>query len=56
MRGGEGDCVEVRDDVPGAVPVRDSKNPAGPVLMIAGPAWRAFVGSLGRADRPLSRW
>ncbi len=41
---------------PGFVPVRDSKNPAGPVLMIAGPARRAFVGSLGRADRPLSRW
>ncbi|MGA5097848.1 DUF397 domain-containing protein [Streptomyces lavendulocolor] len=39
-----GECVEVLDNAPGGVvPVRDSKNPAGPVLVVAAPAWRAFV-------------
>lgn len=38
-----GSCLEVRDDLPGVVPVRDSKNPAGPVLVVTAPAWRAFV-------------
>ncbi|MFG3506024.1 DUF397 domain-containing protein [Streptomyces sp. NPDC047821] len=43
-----GSCVEVLDNAPGGiVPVRDSKNPAGPVLLITAPAWRAFVGGLG---------
>ncbi|MFC7793863.1 DUF397 domain-containing protein [Streptomyces cinereoruber] len=40
-----GDCVEVLDDVPGVVPVRDSKNP-GPVLVVRADAWAAFVGGL----------
>lgn len=38
-----GDCVEVADGLPGAVPVRDSKNPTGPVLIVAAGAWQAFV-------------
>lgn len=38
-----GQCLEVRDDVPGAVPVRDSKNPHGPALSIPPAAWQAFV-------------
>ncbi|MCX4592270.1 DUF397 domain-containing protein [Streptomyces sp. NBC_01549] len=41
-----GDCVEVADGFPGAVPVRDSKNPAGPALFIRRDAWRAFVDGL----------
>jgi hypothetical protein len=36
-------CLEVRDGVPGAVPVRDSKNPDGPALTIGADAWSAFV-------------
>ncbi|WP_323385149.1 DUF397 domain-containing protein [Streptomyces calidiresistens] len=32
--------------IPGVVPVRDSKAPAGPVLGFAAPAWRAFLGEL----------
>lgn len=43
-----GDCVEVLDDVPGVVPVRDSKTPSGPVLVIGAAAWTAFVGSVSR--------
>ncbi|MBT2488890.1 DUF397 domain-containing protein [Streptomyces sp. ISL-96] len=42
-----GDCVEVADGCPvGAVPVRDSKNPTGPVLVVGADAWRAFVDGL----------
>ncbi|MGW9493055.1 DUF397 domain-containing protein [Streptomyces prasinus] len=42
-----GECVEVADGCPvGAVPVRDSKNPAGPILTIGAPAWQTFVTSL----------
>ncbi|MFJ6831707.1 DUF397 domain-containing protein [Streptomyces sp. NPDC091209] len=38
-----GNCVEVTDQVPGVVPVRDSKVAAGPVLLIGADAWTAFV-------------
>ncbi|MFG2646895.1 DUF397 domain-containing protein [Streptomyces sp. NPDC048436] len=36
-------CVEVADGVPGVVPVRDSKDPEGPALLLSAPAWHAFV-------------
>ncbi|MEV1077541.1 DUF397 domain-containing protein [Streptomyces sp. NPDC050211] len=38
-----GECVEVADGVPGVVPVRDSKNPGGPALLIGEAAWVAFI-------------
>ncbi|MFF9017982.1 DUF397 domain-containing protein [Streptomyces sp. NPDC014870] len=38
-----GQCLEVADALPHLVPVRDSKNPTGPALLIAAPAWGAFV-------------
>ncbi|MFI8516929.1 DUF397 domain-containing protein [Streptomyces sp. NPDC085481] len=41
-----GNCVEVLDDVPGVVPVRDSKNPAGPALVVPATAWADFVSGL----------
>ncbi|MFI9204925.1 DUF397 domain-containing protein [Streptomyces sp. NPDC053048] len=41
--GGGDDCVEVADNIPGAVPVRDSKNPHGPTLTFRAPAWAAFI-------------
>lgn len=41
-----GDCVEVALDFPGAVPVRDSKDPDGPVLMVGRGAWAAFTAGL----------
>ncbi|QIY55116.1 DUF397 domain-containing protein [Streptomyces sp. RPA4-5] len=41
-----GSCVEVADDFPGLVPVRDSKDPHGPALLIPAEAWTAFVTSL----------
>ncbi|MFF6984958.1 DUF397 domain-containing protein [Streptomyces sp. NPDC010273] len=44
-----GDCVEVRDDLPGLVPVRDSKAPHGPALLIPAAAWAPFVDWAGTA-------
>lgn len=41
-----GDCVEVADGFPGAVPVRDSKNVSSAVLIVGPDAWRAFVNGL----------
>ncbi|MEU6392801.1 DUF397 domain-containing protein [Streptomyces sp. NPDC046939] len=45
--GGEGsNCLEVATDFPGLVPVRDSKNPAGPRLVLRAETWSAFVAGL----------
>ncbi|BAU83068.1 DUF397 domain-containing protein [Streptomyces laurentii] len=41
--GSGGSCVEVLDGVPGVVPVRDSKVPDGPALVVPTAAWAAFV-------------
>ncbi|MEV0943839.1 DUF397 domain-containing protein [Micromonospora wenchangensis] len=38
-----GDCVEVADNLPGRVLVRDSKDRAGGTLSFAPEIWRAFV-------------
>ena len=46
-----GDCVEVADNLPGVVLVRDSKDRAGGTLTFTPHAWRAFVGRLA-ARRP----
>jgi hypothetical protein len=46
-----GNCLEVADGFPGAVPVRDSKDVEGPVLMIPRPAWAQFVGSIKQASK-----
>ncbi|TLQ45823.1 DUF397 domain-containing protein [Streptomyces marianii] len=38
-----GSCVEVLDDYPQGVPVRDSKTPHGPALVIPAIGWASFV-------------
>ena len=38
-----GACVEVATNLPGAVAIRDSKDPGGPVLHIPAAGWRAFL-------------
>lgn len=43
-----GECIEVADDFPGLVPVRDSKAPEGPALIIPADAWSHFVGAVKR--------
>ncbi|MFI2714665.1 DUF397 domain-containing protein [Micromonospora sp. NPDC018662] len=39
----QGACVEVADNLPGVVGVRDSKDPTGPALAFEPASWRAFV-------------
>ena len=46
-----GDCVEVADGIPGAVPVRDSKAPGGPELAFDAGSWGAFIGELKTGRR-----
>ncbi|MGW2643734.1 DUF397 domain-containing protein [Streptomyces sp. NPDC001393] len=44
--GDGGDCVEVAPSIPGLVPVRDSKSPGGPVLLLTPTAWTPFITAL----------
>ncbi|QOC92702.1 DUF397 domain-containing protein [Micromonospora craniellae] len=44
-----GACVEVADNLPGVVGVRDSKDPTGPALVFGPVAWRSFVKLAKRA-------
>ncbi|MET8828382.1 DUF397 domain-containing protein [Streptomyces sp. NPDC004610] len=37
------DCVEVATNLPGITPVRDTKTPTGPTLIVSANAWAAFV-------------
>ncbi|MEV7989050.1 DUF397 domain-containing protein [Micromonospora sp. NPDC085948] len=41
--GNGGECVEVADNLPGIVAVRDSKDPDGPALTFTLNAWASFV-------------
>ncbi|MDG4783572.1 DUF397 domain-containing protein [Micromonospora sp. WMMD961] len=41
--GSGGNCVEVADNLPGVVGVRDSKDPTGAALAFAPATWAAFV-------------
>lgn len=49
--GGQGECLEVADGLPAGspVPIRDSKRPDGPHLLIPVSAWAAFVDALKAA-------
>ncbi|MEU4979404.1 DUF397 domain-containing protein [Streptomyces sp. NPDC021969] len=41
--GDGGNCLEVTDEVPGVIPVRDSKVADGPVVVIGSAAWTEFI-------------
>ncbi|KNE80475.1 MULTISPECIES: DUF397 domain-containing protein [Streptomyces] len=47
-----GACVEVAVNIPGAVPVRDSKLPDGPALVIPASDWGAFVTAVSNRAFP----
>ncbi|WNE95708.1 DUF397 domain-containing protein [Streptomyces luomodiensis] len=51
---GGGECVEVADNLPGIVPVRDSKNPDGPVLIFPDDSWSTFIATLKSPHRSSS--
>ncbi|CAM5658303.1 DUF397 domain-containing protein [Streptomyces purpurascens] len=38
-----GNCIEIAPGFPETVPVRDSKTPDGPVLLVTRSAWSAFL-------------
>jgi Domain of unknown function (DUF397) len=42
----DGNCVEVAQNLPGVVAVRDSKNPDGSVLVVTLEEWQGFVSAL----------
>ncbi|MDR3080654.1 MAG: DUF397 domain-containing protein [Streptomyces sp.] len=44
--GNEGSCIEVLDNHPYGVPVRDSKAPHGPALVFGRTAWSSFVSAV----------
>ncbi|GAA2998464.1 DUF397 domain-containing protein [Streptomyces fulvorobeus] len=44
--GGQGECVEVTDNLPHLIPVRDSKRPTGPAIAFGHDAWRTFISQL----------
>ncbi|MFI9203834.1 DUF397 domain-containing protein [Streptomyces sp. NPDC053048] len=46
--GGDANCVEVADNIPSVVRIRDSKTLDGPVLMLAASTWSTFVATLRR--------
>ncbi|WP_406064170.1 DUF397 domain-containing protein [Micromonospora sp. NBC_00860] len=46
-----GDCVEVADNLPDIVGVRDSKDSAGPLLTFTVRAWTGFVAAAKREGR-----
>lgn len=46
--GGDTNCLEVADGFPDLVPVRDSKNPTGPALLVTATAWAEFVAFAAR--------
>ncbi|WP_405788070.1 DUF397 domain-containing protein [Streptomyces sp. NBC_01367] len=50
--GDGGRCVEVADGVPGFVPVRDSKRPQGPAVVVTAGAWGPFVRALKAGELP----
>jgi Domain of unknown function (DUF397) len=41
--GNGGNCVEVAQNLPGIVAVRDSKDPDGPALAFAPASWQALL-------------
>ncbi|ONK12039.1 DUF397 domain-containing protein [Streptomyces sp. MP131-18] len=44
--GDGGSCLEVAGGVPGVVPVRDSKNRSGAVLVLPAGGWSGFVAAV----------
>ncbi|AZS75365.1 DUF397 domain-containing protein [Streptomyces sp. Je 1-4] len=49
----ERECLEVATNIPGTVAIRDSKNPAGPILQLGPDTWTTFRSAVvtGRFER-----
>lgn len=46
-----GSCVEVLDNYPAGVPVRDSKTPHGPALIFPTTGWSSFLSAIKNEDQ-----
>jgi hypothetical protein len=44
--GDAGQCIEIAPDLPHIVPIRDSKNPDGPALLVPAASFSAFVAAV----------
>jgi Domain of unknown function (DUF397) len=49
-----GNCIEVARNLPGAVAIRDSKNPHGPKLILTPSTWQAFTAAIQTGHLDLS--
>jgi hypothetical protein len=47
-----GSCIEVLDNHPAGVPVRDSKTPNGPALLFTSANWLSFVTAVRTGGLP----
>ncbi|MFG2847281.1 DUF397 domain-containing protein [Kitasatospora sp. NPDC048296] len=45
-----GNCIEFAPGYAGVMPVRDSKDPEGPVLVFPAEAWRSFVAATAAGE------
>ena len=52
--GNGGGCVEIADNLPGLVAVRDSKDPGGPKLIFSPAEWEAFAAGVSAGEFELS--
>ena len=52
--GSNGDCVEVGPSQSGVLAVRDSKDPSGPVLVVAPSTWQVFTNRVKTGAFPSS--
>ncbi|MGW0836733.1 DUF397 domain-containing protein [Streptomyces prunicolor] len=41
-----GECLEVARNIPGAIAIRDSKSPTGPILRLTPTTWTKFTATL----------
>jgi hypothetical protein len=46
---GQAECVEIADNLPGIVAVRDSKDKGGTTLAFGAQAWKAFTAKVKRS-------
>ena len=49
-----GACVEVANNLPGIVAVRDSKNPDAPALVFTHAEWEAFLDGVSKKEFDLT--
>jgi hypothetical protein len=49
-----GTCVEIADNLPSMVAVRDSKDPHGPALVFTPDEWQAFTAGMKAGEFDLS--